>query len=316
VERQEYIDELLVKSLLGEADEAQEEFVRNWRKRSSDNERYCSHFEWVWKQSKELAIKEPVDVDAAWMRFQSRIAHAGPKRIPLISRSVLRIAAGLFLLLGITAASYLWWTGSVSSQTADVVLRQELPDGSFVTMNKHSRISFPRHFTGGQRKVKLAGEAFFSVAPDKEHPFLIEANGVLIKVVGTSFNVKTSRQRTEVIVETGIVEVMQSNKKVSLQPKDRVYVAAGTHLNKERTKDKLYNYYRTNEFSCDHTPLSRLVSVLQEAYGKKITIVHPEHERWLLTGDFKNDGLTPVLSVVCETLNLQFTEKDGIILID
>lgn len=316
MERQDYIDELLVKSMLGEADEAQQEFVRNWRARSFENDRYYGQFEQVWRQSRQLAARNPVDVDAAWKRFQASVTDKrAPRRMRLFQAGVLRIAAGVLLLVGVVAASYLWWTGTVDASAGDGVLRQELPDGSFVTMNKQSKLSFPRHFTGANRIVRLDGEAFFSVSPDKAHPFLIDANGVLVRVVGTSFNVKSNKRRTEVIVETGVVEVTQSTEKVSLHPRERVLVSSGRSLKKEVSEDKLYNYYRTNEFVCDHTPLSRLVAVLEEAYGRRIEIAAPEKAQLQLTANFRNDGLQPVLAIVCETLNLQAIEKDGVIVI-
>lgn len=318
MERQDYIDELLVKSLLGEADTAQQEFIRNWRTSDLDNERYCRHFEQIWRESSSLAARNNVDVNAAWSRFQQRVGDtttSAPRRIPLMQRSVGHMAAGLFLILGLACGSYWWWIGTVEAVTAGQVVRLELPDGSFVTMNKHSKLRYPRHFSGAKRTVQLDGEAFFSVAPDKKHPFLIKANDVLVRVVGTSFNVKSNARRTEVIVETGVVEVTGSDQSLRLGAKDRVWVQRNLRLTKDTSGDKLYNYYRTNEFICDHTPLARLVSVLEEAYGRRIEIADPEKAKLELTASYKDEGLQEVLAVVCETLNLELSESNGVIVI-
>lgn len=67
--------------------------------------------------------------------------------------------------------------------------RLVLADGSKVYLNSESELRFPVVFTGGERRVYLSGEAFFEVAPDAEKPFIVEANDVDVRVLGTRFNV-------------------------------------------------------------------------------------------------------------------------------
>lgn len=67
--------------------------------------------------------------------------------------------------------------------------RLVLADGSKVYLNSESELRFPVVFTGGERRVYLRGEAFFEVAPDAEKPFVVEANDVDVRVLGTRFNV-------------------------------------------------------------------------------------------------------------------------------
>jgi ferric-dicitrate binding protein FerR (iron transport regulator) len=64
-----------------------------------------------------------------------------------------------------------------------------LPDGSRVWLNSASSIIYPTAFTGKTRAVKLQGEAYFEVAKNKQKPFIVTANNVDVKVLGTNFNV-------------------------------------------------------------------------------------------------------------------------------
>ncbi|HAE27650.1 FecR family protein [Hyphomonas adhaerens] len=85
----------------------------------------------------------------------------------------------------------------------------ELPDGTVVTLGAKSRIDYK--FEDGLRTVVLEeGEAYFDVAPDKAHPFYVQAGDRLIRVVGTQFDVRQSSASVMVAVVEGVVEVMKA----------------------------------------------------------------------------------------------------------
>ena len=78
-----------------------------------------------------------------------------------------------------------------------------LSDGTKVWLNSFSELRYPVNFTGKKREVILAGEAYFDVAGDPEHPFVVKVNDLDISVLGTQFNVNAY---TEGIVKTVLVE--------------------------------------------------------------------------------------------------------------
>ncbi|MFZ5429895.1 MAG: FecR family protein [Bacteroidota bacterium] len=79
-----------------------------------------------------------------------------------------------------------------------------LPDGTKVKLNSGSRISYPPVFTKDIRQVNIEGEAYFDVAKESNRPFIVNASAISIKVLGTSFNVKSYAE--ENIIETTLVE--------------------------------------------------------------------------------------------------------------
>ena len=66
-----------------------------------------------------------------------------------------------------------------------------LPDGSKVWLNADSKISFPSHFFGAERKIILAGEAYFEVSHNKSKPFVVQTDKQEVTVLGTHFNINS-----------------------------------------------------------------------------------------------------------------------------
>ncbi|UZJ66049.1 FecR family protein [Sphingobacterium sp. KU25419] len=73
----------------------------------------------------------------------------------------------------------------------------ELSDGTKVWINAMSRLKFPESFGSGERKVQLEGEAYFEVSKDPDRPFIVQANGTDVKVLGTHFNVDAYNKKFE-----------------------------------------------------------------------------------------------------------------------
>jgi transmembrane sensor len=159
--------------------------------------------------------------------------------------------------------------------------------------------------------VKLNGEAFFNITPNPKQPFYIEAsNDVEIRVVGTSFNVKSFDAYTEVIVETGIVEVRKFNRVLLLHPREKARIdKEDSTIVVQRNSDKLYKYYRSKEFECDNTPLWKVVEVLNEAYGDSIVIGRNDLKSLTLTTRFDNESLESILEVISETFEIKVEKK-------
>ena len=84
---------------------------------------------------------------------------------------------------------------------------------------------------------------------------------------------------------------------------------------KERTTDKLYNYFRSKEFVCENTPLWKVVAVLSEAYNMPITIEREELRSALPTTTFDNESLDKILEVIGQTFGATIVKKDTQVII-
>lgn len=106
--------------------------------------------------------------------------------------AVLLIALGLFLVLNNNFNSII----TAKGETKQV----ELPDGSLVTLNAASTLTYSVNFTKEQaRVVELSGEAYFEVKKDKQHPFIVKTTDQKIEVLGTRFNVNAYQEETSTI---------------------------------------------------------------------------------------------------------------------
>jgi ferric-dicitrate binding protein FerR (iron transport regulator) len=84
-----------------------------------------------------------------------------------------------------------------------------LADGSLVWLNASSSITYPTAFVGQERRVSITGEAYFEVSENKDMPFLVEHNQLLVKVLGTHFNVNAyeNEASNKVTLLSGLVDV-------------------------------------------------------------------------------------------------------------
>lgn len=311
-----------MKYLLGEASPEEQQSVTDWIAAEEPNRRYFEQFKLIWDTSRQLAVKSTVDENKAWQRFQNRIKGNELVAVPVKKRNFLwmKVAAFIILVAGVSLIGYMALKPKEQTILAEqATVTNSLPDGSTVTLNKHSSVYYKEKPLGKSRTVQLKGEAFFNVTPDKDKPFIIQANELEVIVVGTSFNVKAQADGvTEVVVETGIVKVATKDKTIELRAGERVRIGGkDSAFAKEEVTDKLYNYYRSKEFVCDNTPLWKFVEVLNEAYDVNIVFGNDRLRNYRLDAPFYNKSLEQVLDVLQEAFpDITITKKDDQIILN
>jgi transmembrane sensor len=119
-----------------------------------------------------------------------------------------------------------------------------LPDGTLVWLNADSKLSYDSKLNEkGRRLVYLVGEAFFDVAHQKNHTFIVQTNKVSIKVLGTAFNVKAYEldRVSEATLLRGSIELSLNNKsqqKILLKPSEKFALTENRKTSKDQ-KDLL-----------------------------------------------------------------------------
>ncbi len=315
-------DDLLIGYLLNEVSADQARDIETWRLEDPNNERRFKRFQLIWETSMQFDLKDPIDAQDSLSRLRNKIndQRSGNWAIVQLKPKYnwLKAVAALVVIAGVA-----WFytttpfVRSLKSTTDQLVKIDTLSDGSVITLNKNSVLEYPSRFQNKQRLVVLAkGEAFFNVTPDRNKPFLIKSGIMLIRVVGTSFNVKLRNGNVEVIVETGKVQVSKGESHIYLKPGEKITVSKNSAaLKKEITPDLLYNYYRTKTFVADDTPLWRMVQVLNEAYDTKIVIHNPAIKNLPLNTTFKNESLDEILTVISRTFKITVEKKQDQILL-
>lgn len=198
-----------------------------------------------------------------------------------------------------------------------------LPDGSVVKLNARTKLEYPEVFGPAGRKVKLSGEAFFEVAKDVAHPFIIDTGNALVEVLGTSFNVSAypGSGLVEVNVETGKVKLTRN--KNGEPASHSAILPAGQHgwlkvangaIGQTAVLSQNYSAWVTKKISFQRTPLAEAFSTLENTYHVPIKMEGPEIGTLSYTANFADQPLDYIIAVIARTHRLNVTrDSEGFI---
>ena len=276
-----------------------------------------------------------------------------PLKVVFYRQTWFRIAASVALLIGLG-----WWTWDLQktkqseniyenliSNTPSKLIETtnntnapqiiQLSDGSKVTLNTGSRISYESVFTGDNRTVYLSGEAFFDVAKNPNKPFLVYANELVTKVLGTSFMIKAYQNDKEVTVEvkTGRVSVStkhdQEDKTITknnaltglvLTPNQKIVFNRQVEQLTKTLVDvpeivALKNEKQTFNFDFDDTPANEVFKVLEQAYNIPIVYDEAVLRNCPVTAPLTDQPLYDKLKIICKAIEAHYEVLDGQIII-
>jgi transmembrane sensor len=188
-----------------------------------------------------------------------------------------------------------------------------LPDGSKISLNRNSELSYRENFGKKNRNVKLTGEAFFEIAPDASKPFIIDAGNAVVKVVGTSFNVITnnSNSAVEVFVTTGKVILSDRTglRSLDLEPG---YVGKMDSKISGKTRNDNPNYlsWNTGLLVYERQKLDVVFNDLKRVYNMDIVADDPEILENPWSSPIDNETQDTIIRLICASFNLSYT-KDG-----
>ena len=320
---------LLAKYLAGEASEKEKAAVEKWLGQGAENRAEFGKLRSEWKIMESM---KQFDVDNAWKKLHGRILENEEPVLPDSRKVVdlhqrmswgtpLRIAASLILLIALGASIAIvvgrYRKVTITASANERFKSVTLPDGSTVTMNSNTTLSYMKHFHGNTRNVTLTGEAFFEVTPDKSRPFIIQTDEAAIRVVGTSFNVDTrgSSSTVEVYVSTGIVEVYKPesrNNSVLLHPGELGTVSKNI-INSKKASNENAIAWKTGRMDFRDTPLSEAVEILNNMYDVNIILKAQGLASIRTVGEYRypEEPLDTILRVFCQQNLLRIEKSDN-----
>ena len=314
-------DSLLVKYLLNETNPEEDSAVKSWIEEDPENLKYFDQFRWIWIKSGELSQEISVDENAAWERFLVHRQSAERNR-PTSSQRFLystwaKLAAAIVLLVAITAVvlSFLPHSGkalysNVAISSSQEPIKEVLLDGSVLTLNKNTKLSYVQKWLGKERLVNfMAGEVYFEIEKNPQKPFVIATGNVNITVLGTSFNVKKAGGETIVTVNDGVVKVAAGQEALILRKNEKAIVFQNTgRTEKSSATNQLYKYYVSNKFVAKNIKLTELMEVLNEAYGAEIEVSSERARNLNITTTLQYGSLEENLEIISQTLGLRITK--------
>ena len=206
-----------------------------------------------------------------------RMLKAHSRRLVLVRTSA---AAAVALLCLSVWTAYLYMQ-PVAMQTVSTLAETRtvsLPDGTSVTLNHYSTLTYPERFKTDNREVELNGEAYFEVSKDKKHPFIVQTDAVDVRVLGTHFNVDAYRDshdvRTTLLTGSVAVSNKSNSEHMILKPNE---IAIYNKVERKLTRKLLVDAtdeisWRHGEFIFDDVPLSDIARKLSNSFGTTIQI--------------------------------------------
>lgn len=312
----EDIDNLIGNVLAGEATAEEKESLAQWINQSEQNRAYFEHLQLIFDKASSKNIQLQVDADAAWQKVKTQLRQPTPKE-PTNYWTVLKIAAGI-VWLGFLVFMF-FQNRVLEEQNQRLVIKTDkqteqdtLLDGSTAFINKKSKLVFTYDAKKNVRKVTLNGEAFFRVKHDIKKPFIIEAEEVLIKDIGTEFNVKAYPEDSIVVVNVSSGEVQfytANNPGLNLKAGEKgIYDKSLKEFSKILKRDTNVLAYKTKILTFKNSDLLSIVNSLNDAYDAKISIANDVIKKCRLTVNFNNDRLETIVDVIAETLHLSVTK--------
>ena len=194
-----------------------------------------------------------------------------------------------------------------------------LSDGTMIYLNSESTLSFPVKFQGKERKVYLTGEAYFKVAKNTEHPFVVTAGELEVLVTGTTFGVRAYKDEKDIqtTLESGQVTVRVEGKSVKLVPNKQVLFNKSTMGLEVRDVDvDLYLAWADGRLVYDNCPLEKILTDLGRWYNIDVFYSRDELRSYQFSLNMKkHEEFTQVLELIGKTGEVQFEIKDNTVIV-
>jgi len=317
--------ELIGKYLAGEASPEEAMMLDEWMA-DPVNKKEFDQYAKFWHLVNPSEEPKVPGAEQAWPELQNAI-NTSRKHLPGRRRLIyLGIAASIASLVLITY--YLFQNGAtpgnssgqdipmITHEATSEKISDTLKDGTSITMNRSSSISYTKQFNALTRELVLRGEAFFNVKPDKTKPFIITIDDLKVEVIGTSFNLRNlpPTGSIEVQVQSGVVKMYTSEKQLIVRKgQTGIYIKPSRELRLSDTVDLNSISYATNSFYFNDMSLADASHYLEEAFGVDIRIGDAKTPKCRLTAQFNNKSLAYILEVINATLNTTYTQEGNII---
>lgn len=239
-------------------------------------------------------------------------------------RFSLRVASAVAAAVTVLVLAGLWLLdspGTTSQQeVSNVVVIDKryvkLPDGTSVTLNEGSTITYNAQEFGKQnREVVLSGEAFFDVTHAPDRPFIVETQGISTIVLGTAFNISAYANKPITVtvvrgkVRVSIVdkdETLLPDQELTIEPKTLAYERKAVHA--EEKVEWMANY-----LVLDNVTMKEAVQMISKRYNTKVVLGDSSLTDCRISILFvKNESLSRVLETVSLAKGGDYTVQNNV----
>lgn len=309
------MDEIIARSLQGRTSQEEEDTLREWRTRRDQHEMRYQRVAAVWRATRSYEPHPRLRP----LAFEAIVAEASRRRRERATRrSAVSPIVGIAAAVVIGLAVALWSMagreppaqGSEFVTGVDETATARLLDGTVVRLGPESRLVVPPEGTG--REVVLVGRAFFAVAKDPGHPFVVRTSAGDARALGTRFEVSARGRDLRLVVLEGRVAVSAGGREVEVASHRVSHVRDGAEPSVVEVHDVWPLLGWMGGFMAfESTPLLEVGQELERRFGLKLEIEDAELSRQTVTVWFADDPLDRVVGVLCQLVEASCVVEDS-----
>ena len=359
---------LIVSHLTGSITEMDLMKLEEWINASNENRRCFYELKDSWILSGKMKSVSLEQTDESWNTFKNKLTNnrfrsglgvgfGSPEKVNY--KKYLKLAASWLLIFGLGSFVTWWFSGrskeSIVAQTNKIIEVStplgarsmiKMPDSTLIWLNAGTTITYSQDYGQQTRTLNLNGEAYFNVAKDSLHTFIVNTEGITVRALGTRFNVKAypeektiSATLEEGKIDIRVISMSDKNERVLLKANDKLiyhketnetekYVESAddkvSHEANRSVKPKdinllsnvrteLYTSWKDPRWIIYREPLITLAPMLERRFNLKIIFDDEQLKKYKFTGIIENETIDQILSALKLTAPLDYEiNKDTI----
>jgi transmembrane sensor len=355
----DYFELLIVSYLTGSITERELMQLDEWINANCGNMSYFNKLKDAWILSGGMNRESLKQTEESWNTLKNRLTQnrlrlgfGSWSRDKVIFRKYLKLAASWLLIFGLGSA-VTWWLSDRSKETITNISNGtieistplgsrsmiKLPDSTQIWLNAGTTITYSQDYGRQTRTLNLDGEAYFKVAKDSLHPFIVNTEGIIVRALGTRFNIKayTEEKTISATLEEGKIDIRvlsmaDKDERVLLNPKDKLIYHKKTEETEQyienaeykvkhegnrpvKLKDinllsnvrtELYTSWKDPRWIIYREPLSTLAPMLERRFNLKIIFDDEQLKKYKFTGIIENETVDQILNALKLTAPLDY----------
>lgn len=325
--------ELLDRFMRGETSAEEECLLLKWFRDSASREELFSYYKQKWEETSDqklsMEVQQQMLAEIKKRMHDLDTERKREVRLPLSAvrqRHWLSYVAAILICVCMGIGSYLYVDRRIGTPHEYVVFADKgqrasliLPDGTKVWLNSHTKVKYGNDYGIEERIVSLTGEAYFEVAKDKEHRFVVRTEQVDVEAVGTSFNVKAYQEDRKITTSlfSGKVKVMADSNCVFLSQGEQALFDKKSGLLSVSTSENIRyaDMWRNNELAFKGETLHDIAVLLNRMYSVEILFESDYIQDYRFSGVIKNNSLDNIFELISLTAPIEYRSKGNTIIL-
>lgn len=328
------IEDIIIRLFSEDISEEEKTILLSWLNQSEDHRKKFSDMRELWLSSISEEELKKYDAESAFQRFLQKTSGENKSQAThrlTIYKWAAGVAASVLMLLFSTYYSYNKGQKDITNTFTDIVVtspegsqtKLQLPDGTSVTLNSGSKISYSQGFGVNDRKVFISGEGYFEVKKDASKPFIVNSDNISVKVLGTKFDFcdYADENTASVTLDEGAVcmsDLPMKRNHVKLSPnQSAIFDQKSGKIKVTASDPKLSRAWLEKMLSFNGESLGKIALILERCYGVDISFNSEQKKNLHFYGTFHRDSqsIKDIMDAFATTGNIKYTIKGKNIII-